>query len=320
MTKIRFNNEKLLKTIGNILVAIAIVFLIKRYIDLGINISDYINGNLVIKLVPVILAFSALISIQFIPWAYIVKAITDASPSMTIFYKVFQRANIMKYIPGNIFQYIGRAEIIQEKEGLNVANIATSVLIENGALLIASLLLGFCGIRDYMIRYLTEHRPFFGGMLIAVVVTLMTVFFLRTRIQEWAKKKGVVLTKRLFAVTGIIICFFFVSMLIQAFLQIFVIHLLSRVISMEMLLLVGGAYAVSWLAGYITPGASGGIGVREALFCIILEKYLASDIVIVSVIVFRAINIIADIIAYATSILIIYLFNQHTRIENNAEL
>lgn len=300
--------KKIFKTIGNVLVVIAVIFLVRKYRSLGIDISEYINKGFVIKLIPVLLLFSVLISFQFIPWVLIVRALTGSSIPASSFYRVFQRANIMKYIPGNIFQYIGRGEILSEDDSLNVANIAASVLIESFSLAFAALLLGFCGGRAYLETLFFEHRAVFltlTGCCLAVMI-ILTIF--RSKIKEWARLKGIIVTKRLILNTALSVCFFFLTFLIQAFFQIIIIYSLSDSLNIKLLLTVGGAFSVSWLAGYITPGASGGIGVREALFCLMLEQYIAGDILLISVIIFRVVNIIVDMIAYAFSELSRYAF------------
>jgi hypothetical protein len=66
-------------------------------------------------------------------------------------------------------------------------------------------------------------------------------------------------------------------------------------------------YIVSWLIGFVTPGASGGLGVREAAF-IALAAYLhvniSNDVIVFSVLLVRFINILTDSVAYLSTYLI----------------
>lgn len=308
MDKSKFDKKRIFKGIGNLLVVIAIFFLIRKYRSLDIDIGEYISRDFVIGLLPVILLFSALISIQYVPWVLIVRALTGSLAPASSFYRIFQRANIMKYIPGNIFQYIGRGEIISEDNDLNVVNVTASVLIESFTLLVASLLLGLCGTRDYMVSLFSEHRILFLIILLCVTAVLVILIRFRTGIVDWMRLKGIVFSKKLVLNTLLSIGFYFLTFLIQAAFQIRIMYVLYDRFDVKMLFLVGGAFSVSWLAGYITPGASGGIGVREALFCLMLEQYMEGDILLVSVIIFRVVNIIADMISYAVSELSRYAF------------
>ena len=63
-------------------------------------------------------------------------------------------------------------------------------------------------------------------------------------------------------------------------------------------------YIISWLIGFITPGASGGLGVREGTFITIasfLHLNISSEIIIFSVLLIRVINIFIDIILYLST-------------------
>ena len=63
-------------------------------------------------------------------------------------------------------------------------------------------------------------------------------------------------------------------------------------------------YIVSWLIGFITPGASGGLGIREGTFIAIaafLHLDIAAEIIIFSVLLVRFINIIIDIAMYLST-------------------
>ena len=303
MEKSRYNKRSVIKVIGNLLVVIAIIFLIKQYHDLGISIGEYVNTKVVVSLFPTVFLLTVLISFQFFPWGNIVRALTGLKTPMLPFYKVFQRANIMKYIPGNIFQYVGRGEILSERKELNLVSISASIILETFALLAASIVLGFTCIGDYMMDFISVHKHLFMFAIVCAAILILVVVIFRLKLEHLLRLKGITINKRVLLSALLAIGFFCCSLIIQAILQTFIIYSISGMFSLKMLLMVGGAYSMSWLAGYLTPGASGGIGVREALFCILLENHISSDIVLVSVVLFRGVSIVADILAYAGSIL-----------------
>jgi len=62
-----------------------------------------------------------------------------------------------------------------------------------------------------------------------------------------------------------------------------------------------GIYILSWLIGYATPGASGGLGVREGSFIAITEYMhfdMHENIIVFAVLLVRLINILVDILMY----------------------
>jgi hypothetical protein len=66
-------------------------------------------------------------------------------------------------------------------------------------------------------------------------------------------------------------------------------------------------YIISWLIGFITPGASGGLGVREGTFIAIaafLHVNIPSEVIIFSVLLVRLINILIDITMYLSTLIL----------------
>jgi len=57
------------------------------------------------------------------------------------------------------------------------------------------------------------------------------------------------------------------------------------------------ANVLAWMGGFITPGAPGGLGVREALLTMILSNILPATIIIAGVLIFRVITLFGEILA-----------------------
>ena len=94
-----------------------------------------------------------------------------------------------------------------------------------------------------------------------------------------------------------------------------VMYLSEQQISSELFFQCVSIYIVSWLIGFVTPGASGGLGIREGTF-IAISSYLhiniSADIIIFSVLLVRLINIFIDIMMYLSTHL---LKNQIEKLE-----
>lgn len=59
-----------------------------------------------------------------------------------------------------------------------------------------------------------------------------------------------------------------------------------------------GIYLLAWLVGFIMPGVPGGIGIKESILILLLNGLLPRDIILVSVIIHRCLNIIAEVLAF----------------------
>lgn len=72
-----------------------------------------------------------------------------------------------------------------------------------------------------------------------------------------------------------------------------------------------GAYSVSWIIGFLTPGAPGGIGVREAVISLLLKGSATSiDLIIIAVVITRIVSIMGDIMGVLIANRIRILKNQ----------
>lgn len=61
---------------------------------------------------------------------------------------------------------------------------------------------------------------------------------------------------------------------------------------------LGGYYLVAWLVGLITPGAPGGIGVREFILIMLLSSSIPENNILLAVVTMRVITVMGDVIAY----------------------
>jgi hypothetical protein len=78
-------------------------------------------------------------------------------------------------------------------------------------------------------------------------------------------------------------------------------------LNLEQFLKIASAYIISWLIGFITPGASGGLGVREGAFLAIanfIHLNISNEVILFSILLIRLINILVDILMFISTLLI----------------
>jgi uncharacterized membrane protein YbhN (UPF0104 family) len=54
-------------------------------------------------------------------------------------------------------------------------------------------------------------------------------------------------------------------------------------------------FVISWLLGYVMPGAPGGIGIRESIMVLLFSPYFGKENALFAAIIYRLITIIADV-------------------------
>jgi hypothetical protein len=62
------------------------------------------------------------------------------------------------------------------------------------------------------------------------------------------------------------------------------------------------ANVFAWMGGFITPGAPGGLGVREALLTMLLPDILPATVIIAGVVIFRVITLFGEILALCIAV------------------
>jgi uncharacterized membrane protein YbhN (UPF0104 family) len=78
-------------------------------------------------------------------------------------------------------------------------------------------------------------------------------------------------------------------------------------LSSHTILLLTAAYALSWLAGFLLPGAPGGLGVRESAFTLLLSGTFPPAITLLVIALARIATVCADALVFLIGI---YLMRQ----------
>ena len=203
-------------------------------------------------------------------------------------YYYFTKTEISKYLPGNVFHFIGR-QIFSSKIGISQVQMAQV------SVLLSFLLLTGTIISSTFFAFLSNSIPSYILilMLLSSVISVISLLFLYVSFPIGKKAYMNMLLALSVAFQGIML-----GLIVKYQSDYFTAELFFQCVSV---------YIISWLIGFITPGASGGLGVREATFIAIatyLHINISADIVIFSVLLVRLINIFVDIALYLSTFLL----------------
>jgi len=197
-------------------------------------------------------------------------------------YYYFSKTEIAKYLPGNVFHFIGRQALahkigITQKQMAKISLLHTVLLL--GATIIATTIFAFIS------QQISFNILFF--MVLASIAVFVVLIYIYPTIH--IKKK---MSLHLYLAF---------SIALQGVLLAIIVAYQSDNYSWSLFCLSVGIYILSWLIGYATPGASGGLGVREGAFIAITEFMhfnTHEDIIIFAILLVRLINILVDILMY----------------------
>ena len=187
----------------------------------------------------------------------------------------FGVSQIAKYVPGNIFQLVGR-QAMGAAAGLSHWPLAKSAVWELGLIAVAGAMFGLL-----VLPVLTEHiaaltsLTFFVASLITIVFVLNYLF-----------SKAIVLAFLLY------VSFLLLSgMLFLGLIELITENNVIKVTDWPALI---GAYVVAWLVGLVTPGAPAGIGVRELALLFLLTGMVGEAELVMAVALGRLVTASGD--------------------------
>ena len=192
---------------------------------------------------------------------------------------IFGVTQLGKYLPGNLGHFLGR-QALAMAAGLRAAPVAKSSLLEILCLLAAGAVF-----TPLLLRFLDPSvTP--GTALGALALLGALVLLLAGRLLGRLVAVACAAHAAFLAVTGVL---FLLSLEVLDASPPAEAGASARVV---------GAYVCAWLAGFVTPGASAGIGIREVALTVLLDGLIAPDDVLAAVILGRAISTVGDLLFF----------------------
>jgi hypothetical protein len=282
--------------IGTVLMIISIVFIINRIVNLGVDFSHFFTLRYAQFFIAAVLIYSSGIYILANCWRVILTVIARKELNRQSVNSIFIKANIFKYLPGNIMQFVGRNLLGSE---LNIPQraIALSSLFEIAAIgmvsFILALLTGWRALFE-LIGANTKLPLIITLTVIIIIAAATTVIILRERVRVYLNlAAGKAILK---CAVGYTLFFFLLFLAFSAFLWL-------ELPEFHGLLKIASAVIISWLAGFVVIGAPGGIGVREAVLLFVLGEEYGEGVILYTSILQRFSMMLGDVVIYLIVVL-----------------
>ena len=268
-------------------------------------LHELLTPTVIATLLVAALAYAAIIPVTGWAWARLLSAQGESWPAswLTAVLAVTQMA---KYLPGNIAQHAGRAGLAM-REGMPGRALAVTVLQETLLAVAASVIVG--------VSMLAASAPGLGQLpegvwpVLAWVapILLLSILLLSTvqlsparlasspaRAMRMLGKAGGLPGARI--ALPALAAYSFNYVLIGAGLW-----LLARSANLPATLdlpLVTAAFALSWLLGFLAPGAPAGLGVREGILVVLLAGVASEGELLAFVLLARVTTMLGDVINF----------------------
>jgi uncharacterized membrane protein YbhN (UPF0104 family) len=202
-----------------------------------------------------------------------------------------------KYLPGNVGQYVGRTALAR-RHGLRVGDVLVTLAFETGWLILAAVLLAGCAVLTVSPLY---RLPLgWSAALLALAAVLAPLLLVRL-LNRWPPRFLQVRLGRPLAVPRVATLAVCLGLYWLSFLAsgTALDWLAQRVFGQpeSHLFWLTAVFAASWVAGFVTPGAPGGLGVREAVLVAGLEPLYGPGTALGLALVFRLVTVASDGVA-----------------------
>lgn len=295
--------KKIIKQIGKLLSLLAIVFVIYKFSQIDFNYKEIFSStNILICLGLLFLQVFVIVTACF-PWLNFVEILTDKKVGFAKAMVVFTKANIFKYVPGNVFQYVARNELAVVA-GVSHFDVMMATILDTGLSLFVALVLALVCLQGTAIDYIHDSGIanekllvllVMGLIVLVVAIILLYKRILKNKFESYRKKVNV---KNGIRLLKILAYYIFNNAVNCVIFYIIVAVVFEGKSAPDMMYRLLGSFVFSLIVGMVTPGASGGIGIRESVMLFITEGAFDSSVIISAMVLLRIISIIGDVAAF----------------------
>ena len=292
--------------IGRIIFFVAIYFVCAKLLRTGKDIPIRIYG------VDALAEFVLLLAISFVFFLLAAlqwKILLFTKPSVKISFPtavyITAYSQIAKYLPGNIFQFVSKV-LLSQRQGASKSKSISCLAVETVLYLCASVLIFLTGIllsgKNAYIQILSAFFDFhysstwpvalmcLTGVVVSIVFLCIFSKNVRNLSSYYFIAFDLIANMQVFGIACItFLGYGLVSYLIEGFF--FPPH------KIPFMMHVAG-FSIAWVLGMITPGAPGGLGVREMLLILLYSPLIGEPKALGLTVILRMLSIVTEILFF----------------------
>ena len=301
--------KQLVRWLGLLLALVAGIYFVlyAHHALAGKDLSGLLDSNVLTATAALTVLYVVLIPTTAIAWTWLLRAM-EQRVSYGRMLPILATTQFGKYLPGNVAQHIGRIALARSA-GVQLPAALFSVAYEMLLMLVAcahisALILLWTPPAALSQWKLADYRL---PLLAVVTLGAVAALLLAPRVTSWlanyrAGKRGeqdyVPPRLHLNAIT-VIACYAMYAInfcLIGAGLWLVAHALLEGTAPTPSVIFLIGAFASSWILGFIAPGAPAGLGIREAILSTWLSGALPPAQIVLLVVALRIATTLGDLI------------------------
>jgi uncharacterized membrane protein YbhN (UPF0104 family) len=292
---------------------LSLVYLVRfAYTSFDVRqLCDWLTLNTAWRLALAALLFAATSIFSVLGWHVLLRRLSQPR-ALGHVAAAFCVTQIAKYLPGNVGHHVGRVAIARSQMLIPATVSLQSILQESALALLAALLVSAGSImalpegsfpalqHDVMPGW---QLSLLNSLYVILFVGISSLALVNGGRSRWGRGRSRVLNWLFGAAPS----WRAVGQALPAYLAIYVVNGFALAIIAGALmpvdsgdvLVLAGAYSLSWAVGFMLPGAPGGLGVREAALALLLTGSYAPDQIIALSILSRVASVAADMLIFA---------------------
>ena len=217
-------------------------------------------------------------------WILLLRMLGESTIGAGQLTRIFGKSQIGKYAPGNVLHLAAR-HVMAKSTGCGHQGLVIAALLENTGLvaaasLISALTLGMAARSIQALHWL----PWFTPAILAAYVLFPRL------LHHFKRSCPVVEVRRMLAPFLLYLLFFLVA---GAGLLVIAASEVGRMPDSPIWI---GAFAIAWVAGFLTPGSPSGIGIREAILVLLLAPVAGQESALLLALAYRVVTVLGDVL------------------------
>jgi len=297
-------NSKKINIMGNILVILSCAFIIRMIVVSDVDMQMLLTKTALPTLAVLAVLYACMVLSFAGMFCRLLRAFHGKEVPTRLVISIYCKSNIYKYLPGNIFHYLGRNQIAA-LTGIKHTEVISATVTEIFFVLFAGVFIPAVLTGKYALDWFRAGHIQVEFTVIILVLSVLAVILavvlalifgenFRNALRKYYLDLKYLGFKKVIAIQG----FYLGLNMVNGVFFIVMLYSLGGELTSAYVLPVIGMFTFSWLVGYVTPGASAGLGVREVVMTTLLTGIVGMNIVIATVIAFRIVTVLGDIFAY----------------------
>jgi len=295
-------DKRSINIIGNILMLLSLAFIVNRIIEYQIDFRNILSVRVSISVIISIIIYALVVLTLANIFYALIKLLSGNGISKNNAVFIYCKANLYKYLPGNVFHYIGRNQIAVH-EDISHGTIAAATIAEMLFLTLAAVILVIVFAGQYAVKWSLDNftNKEIIMILVFIVISSLAAIILynfNLSVKEWVTRYTTQISHFRFAVFSKFVITYIITFILNGAMFIVVLYGIGGGLSKNLILPVIGMYAFSWIIGFVTPGAPAGLGIREAIMSALLIGMVEGDLVITAVVLYRIVTTLGDVTGF----------------------